>query len=191
MSTKNKIIILLIIAALLASGLFYFWNKYIKQEVPAQTATSPSSETSYFGGGDTQTESGPNTDNQSSVENKEEMPILRQISDKPVAGGIAFNNGSATVIRYVERGTGHIVETTSDSFESTKISNATVPKVPQAIWSPAGQTVVMRYLKDGADRISSFSANIIKATTTQDVSKIEKRLSVFRHNPIINESRRR
>lgn len=173
-STKNKIIILLIIAALLASGLFYFWNKYIKQAAPAQTATSPSSETSYFGGGDTQTESGPSTDNQSSAENKAEMPTLRQISDKPVAGGIAFNNGSTTVIRYVERGTGHIVETTSDSFESAKISNTTIPKVPQAIWSPAGQTVVMRYLKDGADRISSFSANIIKATTTQDVSKNKK-----------------
>lgn len=173
-STKNKIIILLIIAALLASGLFYFWNKYIKQAAPAPIATEPSSETSYFGGGDTRTESGPDTDNQGSAENKEGVPILRQISDKPVAGGIAFNNGSSTYIRYVERGTGHIVETDADSFESAKISNTTIPKVPQAIWSPAGQTVVIRYLKDGANKISSFSANIIKATTTQDVSKNPK-----------------
>ena len=61
-----------------------------------------------------------------------------------------------------------------------------MPKVPQAIWSPAGQTVVMRYLKDGADRISSFSANIIKATTTQDVSKNPK--SAFLSSDIIQLS---
>ena len=174
-STKNKIIILLIITMLLAAGLFYFWNKYIKKPTPTQTTENPADTFPFGGGENTQTTSNTsNNDGQSSMGNEAEMPILRQISDKPVAGGIAFQNGSSTVIRYVERGTGHIVETTDDSLESVKISNTTIPKVPQAIWSPNGQSVIMRYIKDGTDSIYSFSANIVKATTTQDVSKNPK-----------------
>lgn len=172
-STKNKIVILIIIAMLLFAGLFYFWNKYIKQSAPAATTENPS-DTFPFGGGNTQTTSSARGGNQSSVANETAMPILRQISDKPVAGGIAFKNGSSTAIRYVERGTGHIVETTGDSLESVKISNTTIPKVPEAIWFPNGQSVIMRYLKEGAENIYSFSANIVKATTTQDVSKNPK-----------------
>lgn len=181
--TKNKIIILIIIIMLLVSGLFYFWRAYIKQTTPGQTSENPS-DSFPFGngggnsGGDTQfSSSARNGGNQDTVTTGTDMPVLRQISDKPVAGGIAFKVGSSTVIRYVERGTGHIVETTDDSFKSVKISNTTIPKVPQAIWSPNGQSVVMRYMKEGTETISSFSANIIKATTSQDVSKNPK--SVF------------
>ena len=174
--TKNIILILLIIAILLAAGLFYFWNKYIKNATPPQTTENPSDFPFGSGSGkDTQfPSSASNRSEQGSIGDEAEMPILRQISDKPIAGGIAFDNGSATVIRYVERGTGHIVETASDSFESNKVSNTTIPKVPQAIWTPNGQSVIMRYLKDGAESIYSFSANIVKATTTQDVSKNPK-----------------
>lgn len=176
-STKNKVLIIITIVILLAAGLFYFWNKYIRQGTPMPTTENPD-DSFPFGTGSSNgaqfTSSAPNGDNQSSMGNEADMPILRQISDKPIAGGVAYNNGSTTVIRYVERGTGHIVETTSASFESAKVSNTTIPKVPQVIWSPDGQSVIMRYIKDGTDNISSFSANIIKATTSQDISKNPK-----------------
>lgn len=180
MQTKNKIIILIIITMLFASGLFYFWRVYTKQTTPGQTSENPSGsfpfgdEGSNSGGSTQFSSSAQNGGNQDTVTTEFDMPVLRQISDKPVAGGISFKNGSSTVIRYVERGMGHIVETKSDSFESVKISNTTIPKVPQVIWSPNGQSVIMRYLKDGTETVSSFSANIIKATTSQDVSKNPK-----------------
>ena len=176
-STKNKILILLITVMLLTAGLFYFWNKYMKRGAPGQAIENPDDSFPFGSGSGKDTQfpsSASNRSERGSIDDEAEMPILRQISDKPIAGGIAFNNGSTTVIRYVERGTGHIVETTGDSFESNKVSNTTIPKVPQAIWSSGGQSVIMHYLKEGTDNIFSFSANIVKATTTQDVSKNPK-----------------
>ena len=176
-STKNKILILLVAVMLLAAGLFYFWNKYMKRGTPGQTLENPDDSFPFGSGSNKDTQfpsSASNRSERGSIGDEAEMPILRQISDKPIAGGIAFNNGSTTVIRYVERGTGHIIETTGDSFEFAKISNTTIPKVPEAIWTPDGQSVIMRYTKDGTESVFSFSANIIKATTTQDVSKNKK-----------------
>lgn len=178
--TKNKIIISIIIIIILTSSLFYFWRAKTRQTTPGQTSENPSDSFPFGEGGGNSGEgtqfssSGQNSGNQDTVTNQNGMPILRQISDKPVAGGISFKNGSSTIIRYVERGTGHIVETGSDSFDFIKISNTTIPKVPQAIWSSNGQSVIMRYTKDNSEIVSSFSANIIKATTSQDVSKNPK-----------------
>lgn len=178
--SKNKILILILTTLILATGLFYFWIKYIKKTAPARTSDTTTDIFPFDSGagqGSQFSSSAPYGDNQSSFGDSVDMPTLRQISDKPTAGGVAFNNGSTTIIRYVERGTGHIIETTTESFESRKISNTTIPKVSQAIWSPGGQSVIMRYTKDGSDNIFSFSADIVKATTTQDVSKNSK--SVF------------
>lgn len=102
-----------------------------------------------------------------------ELPILRQISDSPVAGGISFKRNDFTIVRFVDRGTGHIFETNDQSLENTMISNTTIPKVPEAVWTPNGQTVALRYL-DENDDILSFSANILTATTSQDISKNAK-----------------
>lgn len=178
--SKNKIIIAIIIILILVSGLYYFWRTKTKQITTGQTSENPSDsfplgDIGGNGTGNTQfSSSTQNGSNQSAMGDDAGMPTLRQISDKPVAGGIAFKNGSSTIIRYVERGTGHIVETTDNSFEFVKISNTTIPKVPQVTWSPNGQSVVMRYMKEGTEIISSFSANIVKATTSQDVSKNPK-----------------
>lgn len=173
---------------LLASGLFYFWRVNTKQKTPSQTSEIPSDlfpfdererprdDSAKF------SSSSHSGENQDMITTEADMPILRQISDKPVAGGIAFKTGDLATIRYVERGTGHIVETTDKSFEYVKISNTTIPKVPQALWSSNAQSVIMRYIKDSTDKISSFSANIIKATTTQDVSRNPK--SAFLHSDI-------
>lgn len=112
----------------------------------------------------------------SSSEFEAGLPILRLISDSPVAGGISFKRNDFTIIRFVDRGTGHIFETNDQSLENIMISNTTIPKVPEAVWTRNGQTVVFRYL-DENNVILSFSANILTATTSQDVSKNAK--SVF------------
>lgn len=176
MSKTNKIIILLILILLLAGGLFYLWGKYIKPTTPSQTDGDPSDFPFGTGNGKDEPSARSSSSRSGDLTGTEDvdMPILRQISDKPIAGGIAFQKASTTVIRYVERGTGHIVETTADSYNSSKVSNTTIPKVPQAIWSPDGQSVIMRYLKDGEESIYTFSANIAKATTSQDISKNPK-----------------
>lgn len=179
--TKNKIIILLLILLLLASAGFYYWRYYKGQNANQQTTVDmstpfPTENTDNNGNADTNFSSNASAGSQSSSGFEATLPILRQISNSPVAGGIAFKQGGATVIRYVDRGTGHIYETNDLSLENITVSNTTIPKVPESIWSQNGQTVIMRYLNEN-NSILGFSANIIAATTSQDISKNPK--SIF------------
>lgn len=104
-------------------------------------------------------------------ENNEVLPRLRQISDIPTAGAIAFDVGSTTIIRYIERATGHINETTSNSPAVKKISNTTIPKIHEALWSSDGSKLLIRYIKDDPSIIRTFYAKI--ATTSRPEQTIE------------------
>ncbi|MEK7607708.1 MAG: hypothetical protein AAB484_02165 [Patescibacteria group bacterium] len=101
----------------------------------------------------------------------EVIPRLRQISTSPTAGAIAFNVGSTTIIRYIDRATGHISETTSDNLAVKKISNTTIPKIHEVLWSSDGSKLLIRYIKDDSVTIRTFYAKI--ATTTRPERAIE------------------
>lgn len=177
--TKKIIIIsTIIIVTLLASVGFYYWSNHTSQNNTPQT-TEGTNDSSIFDGGNnnsvnTNFSSSASANSQSSSRFEAELPILRQISNTPIAGGIAFKKGGYTIIRYVDRGTGHIYETNDHSLENTTVSNTTIPKVPESIWSSSGQSVIMRYLNENNNTILSFSANIIISTTSQDISKNPK-----------------
>lgn len=91
-------------------------------------------------------------------------PRLRQITNVPTAGIVAFDRNvasSTTVyIRYVERATGHIFETPSESTEFDQISSVTLPKIYEARWGADGSKLIMRYLKDDESTIRSFYGRI-------------------------------
>lgn len=93
------------------------------------------------------------------------LPRLRHISLVPTAGAIASSTASSTMIRYIERATGHIYETDSEKPEVTKISAITIPKVYEALFSNDSSKLLIRYIKDNTDIIRTFSAKI--ATTTK------------------------
>lgn len=199
-STRNKIIIILAVISLLVFVLFYFWSQNgtkspsdgsqnqsvfelvlsfvgLKESNKNSDATTTDGTGGFFssknnGDGDDSTDIDFGFSSSSS-EFEAELPILRRISDSPVAGGISFKRNDFTIIRFVDRGTGHIFETNDQSLENIMISNTTIPKVPEAVWTRNGQTVIFRYLDENND-ILSFSANILTATTSQDVSKNAK-----------------
>lgn len=174
-SKKNKIILLLVAIIIIVSVIIYFWKVYINREtLKKQTAEETTDPFSAGKGGGENTNFKTKTATSSSPATEKELPILRKISNGPVAGGIAFKQSDLLMIRYIDRGTGHIYETTDQSLEETKISNSTIPKVAESVWAPNGQSVIMRYIKDGTDNIISLSANIVSATTSQDISKILK-----------------
>ncbi len=87
-------------------------------------------------------------------------PRLRQVSNVPTAGAVVFDLGSSTLIRYVERATGHIYETLSDSTSANQVSNVTIPKVTQAIWSANAHNVILRYLDSDNQTIRTFAASV-------------------------------
>jgi len=94
------------------------------------------------------------------------LPILRKISETPVAGAIIFkdtykeeNEETNYIIRYIERATGHIYETSTTSFTLNRISNTTIPKIQEVIWLDK-DSLIIRYLEDD-DTIKTFSAQLI------------------------------
>lgn len=95
------------------------------------------------------------------------LPRLRQISTTPAAGIIAFDKASSTLIRYIERATGHIFETNSGNAQVSKISNVTMPKIYKALWASDGSQVIVRYL-NGNDSIKTVSAKILPLENPED-----------------------
>jgi len=97
------------------------------------------------------------------------LPKLRLISADPVAGFIASStSGSSTIIRYVERGRGHVYETKTDGAEVNKIINKTAPNVYEATWLQNGKDYLIRYMEndDVKEKISSRIVSLEKARTS-------------------------
>lgn len=79
------------------------------------------------------------------------VPRLRQVSAEPVGGGFLFSSVRAsTTIRYVERATGHVFETSTDTLTVRRISNTTIPGVYEVLWQD-GNSFVMRYLAESLE----------------------------------------
>jgi hypothetical protein len=84
---------------------------------------------------------------------------IHQITPESVAGSIIIQNGSTTLVRYVETATGHIYEARVEMGPPVQISNTTIPKILEAIWTPDGASVFLRYLGDTSN-IKTFFAKL-------------------------------
>ncbi len=92
---------------------------------------------------------------------------LFRLSDTPVAGFIAFARGTSTVIRYVDRATGHISEIVLGvKLEKKKITNQTLPKIYEAYFRPDGNAVLLRFLKDDSDIVENLSLTLTPPIAT-------------------------
>ena len=98
---------------------------------------------------------------------EETINKLRKISDEPIAGFVVTDSkDSKTNIRYILRANGNIYETYTNSDESKRISNTTVPKVYESNWLASADRLIIRYLKEKTESIQTFSVKINPATTT-------------------------
>lgn len=75
--------------------------------------------------------------------------VLGKISSRAVAGAGFANSGSSDVIRYMEKGTGHIYDITLSDGAETVVSDETLPYVVEALWSPAGTRALLTLEIDG------------------------------------------
>ncbi len=106
---------------------------------------------------------GPTPDGQAPEEKK--YP-LRKIVDVPTAGATALLLGVApnqsVVARYMERATGHVYDTYLDSDKKSKITNTTIPRVHEALFSEDADFVVARYLDNDGQTIETFVGELPK-----------------------------
>lgn len=91
---------------------------------------------------------------------------LRQISSVPVSGAVFVKNKNIQSVRFIERATGRVYETSLPSFETKRLTNTTIPKIYEAYWTEAGNSFVGRYLSDDNETVKNFSAKIISAVTS-------------------------
>jgi len=117
--------------------------------------------------------------------NRNLIPRLRQLSQFPTAGAVAFErtgntsrqvvteDGSETaarnttnIFRYIERSTGHLYEAREDSLTQTRLSNTTIPRVVDAFFTKDGQRALLRMLKEDQETIDTLSATIKSKSTT-------------------------
>lgn len=66
----------------------------------------------------------------------------------------------APVLRYVDRATGNIYETFTDTIQERQFSKTVIPKIYEAFFGNKGISVVMRYLNGDAKTIETFLGNL-------------------------------
>jgi hypothetical protein len=74
--------------------------------------------------------------------------------------------GYRETIRFMERATGHIYETSTSTLEKTRISNTTLPKIYEALFVEDGESVILRDLVGSTDTIRTRYGILARATTT-------------------------
>lgn len=92
---------------------------------------------------------------------------LFRISIEPVAGVVVLNkNASTTVVRYVDRATGHIYDADLATLVKTKVTNQTLPKIYEAYFRPDGNAVLLRSLDDNSDMVENLSLALTPPRST-------------------------
>ncbi len=86
------------------------------------------------------------------------------LSANPVAGFAVFKNeGQEEKIRWIERQTGHVFESDPKAQNIERISNTTIPKVFDAVWSANGKKAILKYFEGENTRI--ISAEFVSTST--------------------------
>lgn len=90
---------------------------------------------------------------------------LRKLSNAPVSGAGTFDIKAGTVVRYVDKATGHIYEIEMFSPKFDRISNVTMPMSYDALWGSSGAAFIARRLSQDDSEVETYSVNV-KSTAT-------------------------
>ncbi len=107
---------------------------------------------------------------------------LRKLSTEGVAGAGTLDSKAGppapstggragTVVRYIEKATGHIFEVELFSPKSSRISNTTIPTVYDALWLNKNTSLIARYLKADDQTVDTYSLNLKSVSTTTPTRK--------------------
>lgn len=86
---------------------------------------------------------------------------VRKLYSTPVAYGItASSTASSSSVFFVDRGTGHVYNMSIEEEKPNKISNTTILRVFESIIDPKAKNIVLRYIKEGSEIITTIFAPI-------------------------------
>jgi len=171
MSRKNSIIIITAIILIIIGGLLFLY--FSSNNKNTSTNTSPSN-TNPFGNTSaikTSTSTQPTLGNSQNQSSTQTVSKLTQIYKNPTSGTVFFvNKNNQDVLRFVDRAVGNIYEYIPETQTSQpqRITNTTITKIQQSVWSNSGNNLVYRYLNNDTDNISSFSGTINTSSVSQN-----------------------
>jgi hypothetical protein len=187
MSTTSKIIIFLMIVLGIAGGVYWYLFFYGpgNGEVinnPTNTGTTggfiplnaPNGQSST--GGKSNTDTGTTNDtttNATSTIEQAPVPALRLLSESPIGGYGASTTASTTIIRWIDRGRGNIMEARSDTPDSTTLSNTILPRVYDSIWDKNLTSLIGSILPANTDTQTTVYARLNKQIATSTATSSE------------------
>ncbi len=163
----KKLLFILIVILILISGGVYYWY-FMREPLPTDLMEpTPDSTFNPFNQGSvtpkpsTSTAASSNT----SISTKpsiqvEKISLLRHLSSTPIGGYMASSTASSTIVRYFDRGVGHIYQADSLSSTLTKITNTTIPRVYESYWDKNLRNTVVRYIRDDGESIVNFYGDV-------------------------------
>jgi hypothetical protein len=177
MSKKFILILIVSIIGLLIISLFGYYFILDNGAVDPVTGKSVGFRSFLPFGGNNNEEETPRTETQTppATQNNDQTQTnfvqkLRLISREPVSGMGLIEVKAGTLIRYIEKATGHIYETEMFSPKQGRISNTTIPVVYDAIWGNGGNSLVARYLKDDNNTVDTYSLNLKNISSTTETT---------------------
>ncbi|HUD04043.1 MAG TPA: hypothetical protein VMR73_00940, partial [Candidatus Paceibacterota bacterium] len=190
MKQKTFIFILLAVVLVAVFAGWYFFFRISSSSTSGNPTTTINQNLFPYGSVNPNTGSTTTTTNQTGSttinETPGQLPQLIQITNTPVSGAIFLpetKNASSTVVRYIDRATGHIYDFSIETETKTEVANTTIPKVYQGYFSPNGSRAILQSLDDNND-IQTVSANIpTNATSTFFASSTNLNLTDVRFLP--------
>lgn len=176
---------ILIVIILIAVGLAAYWY-FDKQQGGSGIPLVGDNQISIgdlfpFGNGDTNIGTTTPIDSQNpDGTNPDQIPFapprLWQISERPQSGAITFlasttESARTPFVRFVDKATGNIYESSLTLFGLKRITNTTIPKVYEAVWQPKADAVVLRYLDTDNETIRSTYAKL-RPSAGQDIQEL-------------------
>jgi hypothetical protein len=99
------------------------------------------------------------------------IPKIRKLYATPVATGIVGSStASSTSVFFVDRGTGHVYNAEIATEKPTKLSNTTILRVYESLFDANGKNVLMRYIKEGAEIVTTVYAPVREEIKAKFVS---------------------
>jgi hypothetical protein len=119
----------------------------------------------------TNTGAASSTNNSSIVDNKP-VPRLRKLSNEPIAGAVIWNIGTTSVVRFVEKGTGNVYEVKSNSVNTQRLTNTTIPKIVRSFWLPDGSGFLAQTLLPDSEIIETSFVKLNKNKASSTVENL-------------------
>ncbi len=171
MSKKTFTLIVLIILIALGGGYYWFFVRVPSLSVNTGSGSNGSSGNGIFAsfGQTGQSNSGgktsaSSTNTRSTAPTALAVPALRELSAMPVGGMMSSTTASTTILRWIDRGTGHIYQAYGDDTAIEEISNTTIPMIYESYWNIPATAFIFQSLTENSDAVTSFYATLSPAS---------------------------